>query len=133
MADYRAHVDAVGPIPHLDVAVTASGNEISPSTPISKHASRDLGQSMVSRPTSLHEEGSPISGAITPTTMPKNGKRPRVVLSEVMKYDVDHRKRLCRLEVVDLHYGRLHSLRIRSALCLTGEYGVWLPLEASME
>lgn len=80
-----------------------------PATPLSEHIPRDLGRSTLSRPTSIHEEGSPISGATTPGPMPGNGKRPRVVLSKVMKYDVDHRKRSYRPEVVDLHYDRLHN------------------------
>lgn len=63
-----------------------------------------------SRPTSIHEEMSPTSGATTPTVVNvSSGKRPRVVLSKVMKYDVDHRKRSYRPEVVDLHYDRLHN------------------------
>lgn len=80
-----------------------------PATPLAEHTPRDSGRSTLSRPTSLHEEGSPISSATTPTPMPGNGKRPRVVLSKVMKYDVDHRKRSYRPEVVDLHYDRLHN------------------------
>jgi hypothetical protein len=80
-----------------------------PATPLSEHASREPGRSALSRPTSLHEEGSPISSATTPVAVVPSGKRPRVVLSKVMKYDVDHRKRSYRPEVVDLHYDRLHN------------------------
>ncbi|KAB5532668.1 hypothetical protein GE09DRAFT_373293 [Coniochaeta sp. 2T2.1] len=81
-----------------------------PATPMSEHIPRELGRSTVSRPTSIHEgQGSPISGATTPAPMPPNGKRPRVVLSKVIKYDVDHRKRSYRREVIDLHYDRLHN------------------------
>jgi hypothetical protein len=81
-----------------------------PSTPMTDVGPRDLGRPAFSRPTSLHEETSPISGATTPTVVGANSsKRPRVVLSKVMKYDVDHRKRSYRPEVVDLHYDRLHN------------------------
>lgn len=80
-----------------------------PATPLPEFSARESVRSTFSRPTSLHEEGSPISNAATPGVMPGSGKRPRVVLSKVMKYDVDHRKRSYRPEVVDLHYDRLHN------------------------
>jgi hypothetical protein len=80
-----------------------------PATPLSEHTPRDAARAGFSRPTSLHEENSPKSGATTPTVVGTNGKRPRVVLSKVMKYDVDHRKRSYRPEVIDLHYDRLHN------------------------
>lgn len=50
-----------------------------------------------------------MSGATTPTIPKLGGKRPRVVLSKVMKYDVDHRKKSYRPERIDLHYDRLHN------------------------
>ncbi|RAL65769.1 hypothetical protein DID88_005434 [Monilinia fructigena] len=39
----------------------------------------------------------------------KRGKKPKVSLSKVMKYDVDHRKRSYRPELINLHYDRLHN------------------------
>ncbi|KAJ9138884.1 Vacuolar membrane-associated protein iml1 [Pleurostoma richardsiae] len=79
-----------------------------PSTPMSEHMARDSPRSGLSRPTSIHEENSPLSGATTPTAI-GSGKKPRVVLSRVMKYDADPRKRSYRPERVDLHYDRLHN------------------------
>lgn len=79
-----------------------------PSTPLSENIPRDSPRAGMSRPTSIHEETSPISGATTPTAI-VTGKRPRVVLSKVMKYDVDHRKRSYRPERIDLHFDRLHN------------------------
>ncbi|GAB1318993.1 vacuolar membrane-associated protein iml1 [Madurella fahalii] len=80
-----------------------------PSTPMGEHLPRD-GRPGFSRPTSIHEEGSPSSGATTPTGPPAlTGKKPKVVLSKVIKYDVDHRKRSYRPEMVELHYDRLHN------------------------
>ncbi|KAK1988444.1 domain found in Dishevelled [Colletotrichum cereale] len=83
-----------------------------PSTPMSENMPRDSPRpSMISRPTSINEENSPISGATTPTahSVMLNKKVPKVVLSKVIKYDVDHRKRSYRPERVDLHYDRLHN------------------------
>lgn len=71
-----------------------------PSTPMGDQQSR----SSFSRPTSIHDDSSPSSGSTTPT-----GKKPRVVLSKVIRYDVDHRRRSYRPEIVELHYDRLHN------------------------
>ncbi|OLN97403.1 Vacuolar membrane-associated protein iml1 [Colletotrichum chlorophyti] len=84
-----------------------------PSTPMSENIPRDSPRpGMISRPTSINEETSPISGATTPTAhsvLYNSKKMPKVVLSKVIKYDVDHRKRSYRPERVDLHYDRLHN------------------------
>ncbi|KAG7287843.1 vacuolar membrane-associated protein iml1 [Staphylotrichum longicolle] len=77
-----------------------------PSTPMGEYAPRPS----ISRPGSIHEES---SGSTTPTaptaaTAP-TGKKPQVVLSRVIKYDVDHRRRSYRPEIVELHYDRLHN------------------------
>ncbi|KAK1594204.1 domain found in Dishevelled [Colletotrichum navitas] len=83
-----------------------------PSTPMSENMPRDSPRpGMISRPTSINEENSPISGSTTPTANSAmlNRKVPKVVLSKVIKYDVDHRKRSYRPERVDLHYDRLHN------------------------
>jgi DEP domain-containing protein 5 len=81
-----------------------------PSTPLTENMPRDSPRTGMSRPTSIHEETSPISGATTPTGPTVTMKnRPRVILSKVMKYDVDHRKRSYRPERIDLHYDRLHN------------------------
>ncbi|KAK4199689.1 putative vacuolar membrane-associated protein IML1 [Triangularia verruculosa] len=81
-----------------------------PPSPMSDNVPRDARASM-SRPTSIHEENSPTSGATTPTALPTTigGKKPKVVLSKVIKYDVDHRRKSYRPEIVELHYDRLHN------------------------
>ncbi|KAL8348481.1 hypothetical protein RB601_002447 [Gaeumannomyces tritici] len=79
-----------------------------PSTPISERMPGDGVRMGPSRPTSISQDTSPTSGATTPTQF-MYGKKPRVVLSKVMKYDVDHRKRSYRPERIDLHYDRLHN------------------------
>ncbi|KAK8091352.1 hypothetical protein PG994_000857 [Apiospora phragmitis] len=84
-----------------------------PSTPLTEQTPRDsprTGLSGASRPSSLHEETSPISGATTPTaSVPGGGKRAKVVLSKMMKYDVDPRRKSYRPERINLHYDRLHN------------------------
>lgn len=83
-----------------------------PSTPLSEQIPRDSprsGMNAMSRPSSIHEESSPISGATTPTASLTGGRRPKVTLSKMMKYDVDHRKKSYRPERVNLHYDRLHN------------------------
>jgi hypothetical protein len=62
------------------------------------------------RPTSIHDDTSSASGSTTPTGLTAAaGKKPKVMLSRVIKYDVDHRKRSYRPEIVELHYDRLHN------------------------
>ncbi|KAK7750796.1 vacuolar membrane-associated protein iml1 [Diatrype stigma] len=83
-----------------------------PATPLSEATSRDsprLGPTNIPRPTSIYDGNSPISGSTTPTLGTTSGRRPQVVLSKVMKYDVDHRKRSYRPERINLHYDRLHN------------------------
>jgi DEP domain-containing protein 5 len=58
---------------------------------------------------STNDDRSSDSGTSTPVTTGGLGKRPRVALSKVMKYDVDHRKRSYRPERINLHYDRLHN------------------------
>lgn len=83
-----------------------------PPTPISENAPRDSPRPPpFSRPSSMHEEEDSASSATTTPTVPNitPGRRPRVALSKVMKYDVDPRKRSYRPERIDLHYDRLHN------------------------
>lgn len=83
-----------------------------PPTPLSENAPRDLGRPQpFSRPGSMHEEDGSTSSATTTPTVPTvvTGRRPRVALSKMMKYDVDPRKRSYRPERIDLHYDRLHN------------------------
>lgn len=80
-----------------------------PSTPLSENMPRDTSRPGLSRPTSIHEATSQVSGTGTPTQPLGSGQRPRVVLSKVIKYDVDQRKRSYRPERINLHYDRLHN------------------------
>lgn len=78
-----------------------------PSTPLSE--TRDSPRPGIPRSNAVHED-SPATGASSPSMAAYGGKnRPRVTLSKVIKYDVDHRKRSYRPERVDLHYDRLHN------------------------
>ncbi|EHK22209.1 uncharacterized protein TRIVIDRAFT_122289, partial [Trichoderma virens Gv29-8] len=67
--------------------------------------------SMGSGRRSVHEDHSPSSLTSTPTLSAINvaKSRPKVILSKVIKYDVDPRKRSYRPERIDLHYDRLHN------------------------
>ncbi|KAK0119594.1 vacuolar membrane-associated protein iml1 [Cadophora gregata] len=80
-----------------------------PSTPMSDHVFRDSPRPERSRSSSNHDDKSTDSGATTPTTLGAAAKLPKVSLSKVMKYDVDHRKRSYRPERIHLHYDRLHN------------------------
>jgi hypothetical protein len=81
-----------------------------PSTPMGETMSRDSPRPERSRSSSNYDEKSSDSGTTTPTTLNGlGGKRPKVALSKVMKYDVDHRRRSYRPERINLHYDRLHN------------------------
>ncbi|KAI9679233.1 MAG: vacuolar membrane-associated protein iml1 [Caeruleum heppii] len=77
-----------------------------PSTPLSDTAGESP-RTDRSRSSSNTDDASSDSGAATPTTA--GGKKLRVNLSRVMRYDVDHRKRSHRPEIINLHYDRLHN------------------------
>ncbi|TGO15044.1 hypothetical protein BTUL_0045g00540 [Botrytis tulipae] len=78
-----------------------------PSTPMSDAMPKDSPRPDRARSSSTQDDSSHESGVPTPTTC--GGKRPKVSLSKVMKYDVDHRKRSYRPELINLHYDRLHN------------------------
>ncbi|EKD14941.1 domain found in Dishevelled [Drepanopeziza brunnea f. sp. 'multigermtubi' MB_m1] len=82
-----------------------------PTTPITESMPRDPPRPERSRSGSNHDDMSNDSGATTPPAAGGigTGKRPKVALSKVMKYDVDHRKRSYRPEIIHLHYDRLHN------------------------
>jgi hypothetical protein len=77
-----------------------------PPTPISESFSRESPRPERSRSSSGYDEKYVESGTTTPTT---SSSRPRVALSKVMRYDVDHRRRSYRPERINLHYDRLHN------------------------
>lgn len=82
-----------------------------PPTPLTENLPRDSPRPLnISRPSSMHDDDSSASNTTTPTVPAvATGRRPRVALSKVMKYDVDPRKRSYRPERIDLHYDRLHN------------------------
>ncbi|OWP03142.1 vacuolar membrane-associated protein IML [Marssonina coronariae] len=80
-----------------------------PSTPMSESMMKDYPRPERSGSSSNQDDRSIDSETSTPTTAGAVGKRPRVALSKVMKYDVDHRKRSYRPERIHLHYDRLHN------------------------
>ncbi|KAI0860746.1 vacuolar membrane-associated protein iml-1 [Xylaria cubensis] len=69
-------------------------------------------QSNASRPASIDEENSGMPGDATPTIAPTNttgSRRPKVILSKMMKFDIDPRRKSFRPERINLHYDRLHN------------------------
>ncbi|KAM4057020.1 vacuolar membrane-associated protein iml1 domain-containing protein [Hirsutella rhossiliensis] len=83
-----------------------------PATPMSESGARDSPHGGFPRPPGSANEGqSPASTSATPTfgTVHGANNRPRVVLSKMIKYDTDPRKRSYRPERIDLHYDRLHN------------------------
>ncbi|KAI9784851.1 MAG: vacuolar membrane-associated protein iml1 [Peltula sp. TS41687] len=78
-----------------------------PSTPASD-LSRDSPQIERLRSALKSNEGV-VPDPETPTNVPTASKRLKVALSKVMKYDVDHRRRSYRPELINLHYDRLHN------------------------
>jgi hypothetical protein len=83
-----------------------------PSTPLSD-ASRTsplLSKSVKSRPStadSSSDSGSLKEGEKTPTRA--EAPKRQVIMSRIMRYDVDPRKRSYRPEIISLHYDRLHN------------------------
>ncbi|KAI9667967.1 MAG: vacuolar membrane-associated protein iml1 [Bathelium mastoideum] len=49
------------------------------------------------------------SGSGNKTPISGSGPKPKVALSRVLRFDVDHRKRSYRPEIINLHYDRLHN------------------------
>ena len=77
-----------------------------PSIPMSEHAGKDSSRAPPSRSDSNNDDDSPRNGESMPVG-PK--QRLGVALSKSLRYDVDHRKRSYRPEVINLHYDRLHN------------------------
>ncbi|KAI9713028.1 MAG: vacuolar membrane-associated protein iml1 [Bogoriella megaspora] len=82
------------------------GRRTVPSTP-STDSSKSSPFSDYSRTKTPAEDSPSGSGNRTPTKA--TSSRPRVALSHVLRYDVDHRKRSYRPEIINLHYDRLHN------------------------
>ena len=77
-----------------------------PSTPINGPVGGSP-RTEVQRSSSELDESSDEGSGMTPTAI--GSKRFKVALSKVMRYDVDHRKRSYRSELINLHYDRLHN------------------------
>ncbi|KAL8720930.1 MAG: hypothetical protein Q9225_002286 [Loekoesia sp. 1 TL-2023] len=75
-----------------------------PSTPVSEGPGQESPKPPASRSSLTSEEPENTSSA--PTT---NRQRLGVALSKSLLYDVDHRKRSYRPELITLHYDRLHN------------------------
>jgi hypothetical protein len=83
-----------------------------PSTPLleSARTSPLMAKSTRSRPSTGDSSSTSASAEEGEKTPTRNGTPKRkVVMSRVMRYDVDPRKRSYRPEIISLHYGRLHN------------------------
>ncbi|RDW80843.1 putative vacuolar membrane protein IML1 [Coleophoma crateriformis] len=81
-----------------------------PSTPMTENLSDKPPRPERQNSGSATDGASSDSGANTPTPIGWTKRpRPKVALSKVMKYDVDHRRRSYRTERINLHYDRLHN------------------------
>ncbi|KXJ86196.1 hypothetical protein Micbo1qcDRAFT_198507 [Microdochium bolleyi] len=81
-----------------------------PATPIAENLPNHTPRlGFADRPGSIRDSSSPRSDATTPTLHSAGGRKPKVMLSKMIKYDVDPRKRSYRPERVNLHYDRLHN------------------------
>lgn len=76
-----------------------------PPTPGSEGISRDISKAPGSRSSSNIDP----FGETEPTTPTASKRRLGIALSKSLLYDVDHRKRSYRPELINLHYDRLHN------------------------
>jgi hypothetical protein len=79
-----------------------------PSTPMSDNPPRDSPKTEHQRSSSNADEKDNSTDSATPATSAST-RRPKIALSNVMKYDVDPRKRSYRPERINLHYDRIHN------------------------
>ncbi|SLM34016.1 Winged helix-turn-helix DNA-binding domain [Lasallia pustulata] len=77
-----------------------------PPTPVSEHLGKDSPRVSRSRSDSGNNGVSPRNGASAPVG---SKQHLAVALSKSLRYDVDHRKRSYRPEVINLHYDRVHN------------------------
>ena len=78
-----------------------------PSTPVSENLPKD--SPMTSRSRASSGSAGTSADASEPTTPTGKKQRLGVALSKSLLYDVDHRKRSYRSELINLHYDRLHN------------------------
>lgn len=82
----------------------------SPAAPLSDSSNRDSPRPNMPRALAPADVKSPASSfGPTPASSQILKNRPKVVLSKMIKYDIDPRKRSYRPERIDLHYDRLHN------------------------
>ena len=78
-----------------------------PSTPVSENPPKD--PPMTSRSRASSGSAGTSADASEPTTPTGKKQKLGVALSKSLLYDVDHRKRSYRPELINLHYDRLHN------------------------
>ena len=78
-----------------------------PSTPVSENLPKD--PPMTSRSRASSGSAGTSADASEPTTPTGRKQKLSVALSKSLLYDVDHRKRSYRPELINLHYDRLHN------------------------
>ncbi|KFY02318.1 hypothetical protein O988_02210 [Pseudogymnoascus sp. VKM F-3808] len=78
-----------------------------PTTPMAETAPKESPKPERTRSNSISEESKPTDSGTEPPT--PTARKPKVSLSNVMKYDVDPRKRSYRPERINLHYDRIHN------------------------
>ncbi|KAK2608964.1 vacuolar membrane-associated protein iml1 [Conoideocrella luteorostrata] len=83
--------------------------DLSSPAPPQSDDSRDSPRPNLPRPVAPNDVKSPASFGPMLGSSQTLKNRPRVVLSKMIKYDIDPRKRSYRPERIDLHYDRLHN------------------------
>ncbi|KAL1900319.1 vacuolar membrane-associated protein iml1 [Ceratocystis pirilliformis] len=110
-------LDAIGM--HREPSTTSSHSIIdeSPPPPLSSGLASNMANA-IHTPTMMSSTATfPSNQTASTSRMSKQKSKPKqnvkpkpiVMLSKVMKYDVDHRKRSYRPECINLHYDRLHN------------------------
>ncbi|KAJ9662401.1 vacuolar membrane-associated protein iml1 [Coniosporium apollinis] len=86
---------------------TRRGDKSVPSTPMTEPSKHASGTSRERSRPKTGNSSSTESSDKTPTKVP--APKRKVLLSRSMRYDVDHRKKSYRPEIITLHYDRLHN------------------------
>ncbi|KFY10974.1 hypothetical protein V491_07383, partial [Pseudogymnoascus sp. VKM F-3775] len=87
---------------------TKDAKDISvPTTPMAETAPKESPRPERTRSNSISDESKQTDSGTEPPT--PTARKPKVSLSNVMKYDVDPRKRSYRPERINLHYDRIHN------------------------
>ncbi|OBU00341.1 vacuolar membrane-associated protein iml1 [Pseudogymnoascus verrucosus] len=78
-----------------------------PTTPMTENAPKESPKPERTQANSINDENKSTDPGTEPPT--PTARKPKVSLSNVMKYDVDPRKRSYRPERINLHYDRIHN------------------------